>query len=76
MKHVMSPSVKLVLEGSRYWEDLEEAVYAIESLRHPDTQIDDEIDVLWQKAEMELGEDKDTVADCISKIWKLLEFPS
>ena len=76
MQHDMPPSVKLVLEGSRYWEDLEEAVYAIESLRHPNDQIDQEIDALWQRAESELSVSKDIVIDCIEQICDLLEFTS
>jgi hypothetical protein len=73
MNHITNEAVRRVLEGSRYWEDLYEAVSVTESFHHPDPEVDQEIEKLWVAAEYALGDDKDTIVENLTKIYNLLE---
>ena len=73
MNHITNQAVLRVLEGSRDWEDLHEAVYATESVRHPNAAVDQEIETLWVAAEYAIDDDKDTIVENLTKIWNLLK---
>jgi hypothetical protein len=71
--YVENADVLRVLNGSKNYFHLQDAVYATESMSHSDPAVDAEIERLWVEAESQLGDNDDVVAENLKKIWTLLK---